>query len=125
MHEHQARGGCACAGPYAQALMGLNVPPVAVRPDGDTAGGCSPAAGSGHQIGSLAQQYEQLLLEDPRLDRRVLRRDRSGQESNVFSYEVSAGLRIWVASKLMLLQCYTCVCMARSNRVFATLLLCP
>ena len=44
----QARGGCACAGPYAQDLLGLSEP--------------------------LAQRYESLLLEDPRLDRTHLRR---------------------------------------------------
>lgn len=44
----QARGGCACAGPYAQDLLGISE--------------------------SLAQQYESLLLEDPRLDRTHLRR---------------------------------------------------
>lgn len=44
----QARGGCACAGPYAQDLLGLSEP--------------------------LAQCYESLLLEDPRLDRSHLRR---------------------------------------------------
>ena len=44
----QARGGCACAGPYAQHLMGMTQ--------------------------DLAKQYEQLLLEDERLDRVHLRR---------------------------------------------------
>ena len=44
----QARGGCACAGPYAQHLMGMSQ--------------------------DLAKQYEQLLLEDERLDRVHLRR---------------------------------------------------
>lgn len=34
----QARGGCACAGPYGQALLGINT--------------------------SLAREYEELLLED-------------------------------------------------------------
>lgn len=44
----QARGGCACAGPYAQDLLGI-----------DTA---------------LADAYEAVLLEDSRLDRTHLRR---------------------------------------------------
>ncbi|CAL4211056.1 unnamed protein product, partial [Meganyctiphanes norvegica] len=44
----QARGGCACAGPYAQDLMGLDE--------------------------NLAQKYETLLIEDTRLDRIHLRR---------------------------------------------------
>nr|XP_018898965.1 PREDICTED: uncharacterized protein LOC109031724 [Bemisia tabaci] len=44
----QARGGCACAGPYAQDLMGIDE--------------------------DLAMQYEQVLLEDSRLDRHHLRR---------------------------------------------------
>ena len=44
----QARGGCACAGPYAQHLMGMDQ--------------------------NLAKQYEDLLLEDERLDRIHLRR---------------------------------------------------
>lgn len=44
----QARGGCACAGPYAQDLLGMSEP--------------------------LTQRYESLLLEDPRLDRTHLRR---------------------------------------------------
>ena len=45
----QARGGCACAGPYAQKLMGMDQ--------------------------KLAKKYEQLLLEDERLDRIHLRRN--------------------------------------------------
>ncbi|XP_039295318.1 uncharacterized protein LOC120353902 [Nilaparvata lugens] len=44
----QARGGCACAGPYAQDLMGIDQ--------------------------QLAAQFEQVLMEDDRLDRRQLRR---------------------------------------------------
>merc|ERR1719412_37934 len=44
----QARGGCACSGPYAQHLMGMN--------------------------NVLAKEYEALLLEDNRLDRTHLRR---------------------------------------------------
>ncbi|PIK37546.1 hypothetical protein BSL78_25616 [Apostichopus japonicus] len=44
----QARGGCACAGPYAQDVLGIDE--------------------------DLAQQYENLLLEDKRLDRVHLRR---------------------------------------------------
>ena len=44
----QARGGCACSGPYAQKLMGMDLP--------------------------LAKEYEDLLLEDSRLDRTHLRR---------------------------------------------------
>lgn len=47
----QARGGCACAGPYAQNLMGMSQ--------------------------SLAKEYESLLLEDDRLDRAHLRRGHS------------------------------------------------
>ena len=44
----QARGGCACAGPYAQDVLGINE--------------------------DLAQKYEELLVEDSRLDRSHLRR---------------------------------------------------
>ncbi|XP_068082911.1 uncharacterized protein [Anabrus simplex] len=44
----QARGGCACAGPYAQDLLGINE--------------------------HLAEEYETVLLEDRRLDRTHLRR---------------------------------------------------
>ncbi|XP_069696202.1 uncharacterized protein [Periplaneta americana] len=44
----QARGGCACAGPYAQDLLGIDE--------------------------ELAQEYEAILLEDTRLDRTHLRR---------------------------------------------------
>lgn len=44
----QARGGCACAGPYAQDLLGIDE--------------------------SLATEYENMLLEDDRLDRHHLRR---------------------------------------------------
>ncbi|PSN33000.1 hypothetical protein C0J52_19749 [Blattella germanica] len=44
----QARGGCACAGPYAQDLLGIDE--------------------------DLAQEYEAVLLEDMRLDRTHLRR---------------------------------------------------
>ncbi|KAJ9599553.1 hypothetical protein L9F63_009951, partial [Diploptera punctata] len=44
----QARGGCACAGPYAQDLLGIDE--------------------------ELAQEYENVLLEDMRLDRTHLRR---------------------------------------------------
>ncbi|XP_054261315.1 uncharacterized protein LOC128985628 isoform X2 [Macrosteles quadrilineatus] len=44
----QARGGCACAGPYAQDLLGIDE--------------------------DLAQEYETILLEDENLDRHHLRR---------------------------------------------------
>ena len=44
----QSRGGCACAGPYAQDLMGIDE--------------------------SLANSYEAILMEDHRLDRNHLRR---------------------------------------------------
>ncbi|CAB4061624.1 unnamed protein product [Lepeophtheirus salmonis] len=44
----QSRGGCACAGPYAQSLLGIPL--------------------------ELAKEYEKLLLEDSRLDREHLRR---------------------------------------------------
>ena len=44
----QARGGCACSGPYAQHLMGMDQ--------------------------KLSKEYENLLLEDNRLDRTHLRR---------------------------------------------------
>ena len=44
----QARGGCACSGPYAQSLLGMSY--------------------------ELSKQYEELLLEDERLDRVHLRR---------------------------------------------------
>ena len=44
----QSRGGCACAGPYAQELLGMTK--------------------------DLAKQYEALLMEDERLDRAHLRR---------------------------------------------------
>ena len=54
----QARGGCACAGPYAQSLMGI-----------------SP---------ELAAEYEGILKEDDRLDRTHLRRG----QAEYSSYEV-------------------------------------
>ncbi|KZS11051.1 putative Cytoplasmic tRNA 2-thiolation protein 1 [Daphnia magna] len=44
----QARGGCACAGPYAQDLLGIDE--------------------------SLAHRYQEILVEDSRLDRTHLRR---------------------------------------------------
>ena len=47
----QSRGGCACAGPYAQSLLGISI--------------------------DLAKQYESLLMEDERLDRVHLRRGHS------------------------------------------------
>ncbi|KAK2725819.1 hypothetical protein QYM36_000332 [Artemia franciscana] len=52
----QARGGCACAGPYAQDLLGIDE--------------------------YLAKEYEKILLEDSRLDRDHLRRkeEHSGYE---------------------------------------------
>ena len=52
----QARGGCACAGPYAQSLVGI-----------------SP---------ELAAEYENILKEDDRLDRTHLRRGQSGTDGN-------------------------------------------
>ncbi|XP_071517521.1 uncharacterized protein [Panulirus ornatus] len=51
----QARGGCACAGPYAQDLLGIDE--------------------------DLAQRFEKLLVEDNRLDRSHLRRQH--EHSNV------------------------------------------
>jgi len=53
----QSRGGCACAGPYAQSLMGMDL--------------------------SLASRYEALLLEDQRLDRTHLRRYREYSQNEV------------------------------------------
>ena len=47
----QSRGGCACAGPYAQNLLGIS--------------------------NDLAKQYESILMEDERLDRTHLRRGHS------------------------------------------------
>ena len=47
----QSRGGCACAGPYAQYLLGIS--------------------------SDLAKQYESVLMEDERLDRKHLRRGHS------------------------------------------------
>ena len=47
----QSRGGCACAGPYAQYLLGIS--------------------------SDLAKQYESILMEDERLDRSHLRRGHS------------------------------------------------
>ena len=44
----QARGGCACAGPYAQDLLGMD--------------------------SQMAERYENILMEDGRLDRTHLRR---------------------------------------------------
>ena len=44
----QARGGCACAGPYAQRLLGMDQ--------------------------DMAKDFEALLVEDDRLDREHLRR---------------------------------------------------
>lgn len=43
----QARGGCACAGPYAQKLLGIDQ--------------------------DMAKDYENMLIEDDRLDREHLR----------------------------------------------------
>lgn len=51
----QSRGGCACAGPYAQKLLGINR--------------------------NLADEYEKILVEDERLDRRHLRRGHSEYSS--------------------------------------------
>lgn len=56
----QSHGGCACAGPYGQSLLGIDP--------------------------KLAQDYENLLLEDTRLDRRHLRRDISHMEGS--QYEI-------------------------------------
>ncbi|XP_063605849.1 uncharacterized protein LOC134780859 [Penaeus indicus] len=53
----QARGGCACAGPYAQDLLGIDE--------------------------GLAQQYERLLVEDSRLDRSHLRRHQEHSDVEV------------------------------------------
>lgn len=53
----QARGGCACAGPYAQDLMGLSE--------------------------MDAQRYERRLAEDPRLDRAHLRRRHENSDLEV------------------------------------------
>lgn len=53
----QARGGCACAGPYAQDLMGLS------------------------EVD--AQRYERRLAEDPRLDRSHLRRRHENSDLEV------------------------------------------
>merc|ERR1719419_629890 len=47
----QARGGCACSGPYAQSLLGMSY--------------------------ELSKEYESVLLEDDRLDRAHLRRGQS------------------------------------------------
>ncbi|CAL8115207.1 unnamed protein product [Orchesella dallaii] len=54
----QARGGCACAGPYGQSLLGIST--------------------------ELARDYENLLLEDSRLDRNHLRRYLEGSAYEVF-----------------------------------------
>ena len=54
----QARGGCACAGPYAQRLLGLSR--------------------------ELSREYESMLLEDERLDRKHLRRG----HAEYSSYEI-------------------------------------
>nr|XP_045618240.1 uncharacterized protein LOC123770444 [Procambarus clarkii] len=53
----QARGGCACAGPYAQDLLGIDE--------------------------DLAQRYEKLLVEDCRLDRSHLRRQHEHSDVEV------------------------------------------
>lgn len=53
----QARGGCACAGPYAQDLLGIDE--------------------------GLAQRYERLLVEDSRLDRSHLRRHQEHSDVEV------------------------------------------
>ena len=53
----QTRGGCACAGPYAQDLLGID--------------------------DQLAQRYENILMEDDRLDRTHLRR-----KEEYSSYEI-------------------------------------
>ncbi|CAG7825541.1 unnamed protein product [Allacma fusca] len=54
----QTRGGCACAGTYGQALLGINL--------------------------DLAHEYENLLLEDSRLDRDHLRRYLEGSPYEIF-----------------------------------------
>lgn len=54
----QSRGGCACAGPYAQRLLGINP--------------------------KLAEAFEEALLEDDRLDRHHLRRG----QAEYSSYEI-------------------------------------
>lgn len=51
----QSRGGCACAGPYAQGLLGIDQ--------------------------DLAEKFESVLVEDERLDRKHLRRGHSEYSS--------------------------------------------
>ena len=64
----QARGGCACAGPYAQSLMGI-----------------SP---------ELAAEFEDILKEDDRLDRTHLRRGQSGTDGNTSFHNLICYVKI-------------------------------
>ena len=63
----QARGGCACAGPYAQHLLGIDK--------------------------GLAKEYENMIIEDDRLDREHLRWVRDFKEKTLDSW-----LRILIKS---------------------------
>lgn len=53
----QSRGGCACAGPYAEELLGIDEP--------------------------LATRFESTLMEDNRLDRTHLRRVREHSDKEI------------------------------------------
>lgn len=53
----QSRGGCACAGPYAEEVLGINE--------------------------ELAAKFESTLLEDSRLDRTHLRRTKEHSDKEI------------------------------------------
>ena len=70
----QARGGCACAGPYAQHLLGIDK--------------------------DMAKDYENMLIEDDRLDREHLRRGHSEYSSYEMLRPGFARLNLpWFASE--------------------------
>ena len=56
----QSRGGCACAGPYAEELLGIDE--------------------------ELATHFEQTLMEDSRLDRTHLRRTREHSDKEIVRF---------------------------------------
>lgn len=56
----QSRGGCACAGPYAEELLGIDE--------------------------ELAREFESVLVEDSRLDRTHLRRTQESSDKEILRY---------------------------------------
>ena len=55
----QTRGGCVCAGPYAQQLLGMRA------------------------VSGLPERFENILIEDARLDRTHLRRTRESSQFEI------------------------------------------